>query len=80
MKLLKELLSLTGISYIKSKSKWHILEVSGTICIASNNYCQVLINFLNQNLGKSSILVTCQEDVGNIVVHQNVGVHGIISL
>ena len=41
-------------SYIKSKSRWHVLEVSGTICIATNNYCQVLINFVNQNLGKSS--------------------------
>ena len=26
------------------------------------------------------VLVACQEDLGNIVVYQNVGVHGIISL
>ena len=53
------------------------------ICIAINHYCQVLINFVNQNMAESSTssgLGACQEDVSNIVVYQNVGMYGMISL
>ena len=44
------------------------------IYIAINHYCQVL------NLQLLVVSVACQEDVGNIVVYQNVGVHSMINL
>ena len=69
--------------YFLYQIKKLVTQARDTICIATNNYCQVLINFVNQNLAESStsgVSVPCQEDVENIVVYQNVGVHGMISL
>ena len=60
-----------------------LTPIQDVILIALNHYCQVIINFVNQNMAKSSTasgLVACQEDVWNIVVYQNVDIQGIINL
>ena len=53
------------------------------ICVAINYYCQVLINFAIQNMvGSVTSIGFCGLSGGGdkIVLYQNVGVHGAISL